>query len=115
MEANGTEVDVISGATYTSEGILQAVESALTPQAETLTGVGKGFGGEITVTVTVEDGKIVAVVAVGANETPGIGTPALDQLPTKIVEANGTQVDVIAGATYTSEGILQAVENALTP
>lgn len=85
------------------------------PATETLTGVGKGFGGEVTVTVTKEGDKIVKVEAVGENETKGIGSNAIEQLPAKIVEANSTDVDVIAGATYTSEAIIYAVNNALDP
>lgn len=82
---------------------------------ETLTGIGKGFGGEIKVTVTKEGDKITAVVVDAPNETPGISTPAIEELPKKIVEANSTDVDVISGATITSEGIIYAVNNALDP
>jgi major membrane immunogen (membrane-anchored lipoprotein) len=83
-------------------------------QAETLTGTAKGFGDAgVTVTVTVEGGKITKVEAVGPSETQGIGTPALEQLPALIVAAGNTQVDVIAGATYTSKAILKAVEIAM--
>ncbi|MEA5094883.1 MAG: FMN-binding protein [Sedimentibacter saalensis] len=85
------------------------------PAAETLTGTGEGFGGEVTVTVTKEGDKITSVVAVGEKETAGIGSNAIDQLPAKIVEANSTEVDVIAGATYTSKAIIYAVNNALDP
>ncbi len=83
--------------------------------AETLTGVGKGFGGDVKVTVTKEGDKIIGVVAEGPHETNGVGTPALEQLPAKIVEANSTEVDVIAGATITSKAIIYAVNNALDP
>jgi major membrane immunogen (membrane-anchored lipoprotein) len=82
--------------------------------AQTLTGEAKGFGGPITVTVTVEDGKITAVEAVGTDETKGVGTPALEQLPGMIVEAGSPDVAVVSGATYTSEGIINAVKAALT-
>ncbi|HBD65260.1 MAG TPA: hypothetical protein DC038_12605 [Clostridiales bacterium] len=84
-------------------------------QAETLTGVGKGFGGEIKVTVTKEGDKITKVVAEGPNETNGIGTKAIDELPNKIVEANSTEVEVVSGATVTSKAIIYAVNNALDP
>jgi hypothetical protein len=86
---------------------------AIGAQAETLTGTAKGFGGDVTVTVTVEGGKITKVEAVGPSETQGIGTPALEQLPALIVAAGNAQVDVIAGATYTSKAILKAVEIAM--
>ena len=84
-------------------------------QAEELTGIAKGFAGEVTVVVTVEDGKITAVTAKGDNETPGIGTKALEELPAKIVEAGSTEVDGIASATVTSNAIKAAVNNALDP
>ncbi|MGB4438518.1 MAG: FMN-binding protein, partial [Sedimentibacter sp.] len=60
------------------------------PTTETLTGIGKGFGGDVTVTVTKEGDKIVKVEAVGEKETQGIGSMAIEQLPAKIVEANST-------------------------
>ena len=117
VEANSTEVEVISGATVTSNAIIEAVNNALATNAsaggETLTGTAEGFGGEVSVTVTMDGDKIVNVEPVGANETDGIGTMAIEQLPAKIVEANSTEVDVIAGATFTSNAIIEAVNNAL--
>lgn len=83
--------------------------------AETLKGVGKGFGGEVTVTVTKEGDKIVNVEAVGENETEGVGTKAIQQLPQAIVNADSTDVDVVGGATITSNAIIYAVNNALDP
>ncbi|NYB74616.1 FMN-binding protein [Sedimentibacter hydroxybenzoicus DSM 7310] len=92
-------------------------QTTTTPGGETvtLTGTGEGFGGEVTVTVTKEGDKIIEVVPVGANETPGIGDKAINELPAKIVEANSPDVDVIAGATITSKAIIYAVKNALDP
>lgn len=84
-------------------------------KAETLTGTGKGFGGDVTVTVTKEGDKITKVEAVGAKETAGIGDKAINELPAKIVEKNSAEVEVIAGATYTSNGVIYAVNNALDP
>lgn len=89
--------------------------AAEAPKGETLTGTGEGFGGEVTVTVTKEGDKITNVVAVGESETAGIGSKAIDELPAKIVEANSTEVDAIAGATMTSKAIIYAVNNALDP
>lgn len=82
---------------------------------ETLTGTGEGYGGEVTVTVTRSGDKITKVVAEGPDETDGIATPALEQLPDKFVEANSADVDVIAGATVTSRGLIYAMKNALDP
>jgi len=85
-------------------------------QAETLTGIGKGFGGEIKVTVTKEGDKITKVVAEGPNETNGIGTKAIDELPNKIVEANSTEVEVYQGFGLASIGRLgPGKDNTETP
>ncbi|MBQ7886220.1 MAG: FMN-binding protein [Clostridia bacterium] len=84
-------------------------------QADTLTGIAKGFGGELTVTVTTEGDKITAVTVDSHNETNGIGTLAIDQLPAKIVEANSADVDTVASATVTSNAIIAAVKNAIDP
>lgn len=116
VEANSTEVDAVAGATVTSKAIIEAVNSALasnTAGGATLTGTAQGFGGEVSVTVTMDGDKIANVEATGANETQGIGTNAIEQLPAKIVEANSTEVDVIAGASITSKAIIEAVNSAL--
>lgn len=91
-------------------GMLGGAEAA---GAATLTGTAEGFGGEVSVTVTMNGDKIANVEATGANETQGIGTNAIEQLPAKIVEANSTEVDVIAGASVTSKAIIEAVNSAL--
>ncbi|NLJ57367.1 MAG: FMN-binding protein [Tissierellia bacterium] len=118
VEANSVEVDAVAGATLTSEGIKEAVKNALATkgasgESQTLLGTARGFGGDINVTVVVEGDNIVSVEAEGADETPGIGTMAIDELPNLIVEANSVEVDAVAGATLTSEGIKEAVKIAL--
>ena len=80
----------------------------------TYTASGKGIGGDVPVTVTVEGGKITAVEVGENSETQGIGSKAIEQLPAAIVEANGTDgVDAMAGATVTSKAIFSAVNDAL--
>ena len=49
------------------------------------TGTAKGMGGDVTVTLTLEDGKITGCTAEGKDETPGIGTLALEQLPVSAI------------------------------
>lgn len=73
-----------------------------------------GFAGKVTVWVTVSGNTIVDVVAQGLDETPGKGSVAIDELPAKIVEANGTDVDDVAGATVTSTALKAAVNAALS-
>ncbi len=117
VDANSTDVDVIGGASITSKAIIDAVNSALasnkTGGNAALTGTAQGFGGEVSVAVTMDGDKIVNVEATGENETQGIGSNAIEQLPGKIVEANSTEVDVIGGASITSKAIIEAVNNAL--
>ena len=78
------------------------------------TAEGKGIGGEVPVTVTIKNGKIAEVTVGDNSETRGIGSKAIEQLPAKIVEANGVEgVDATSGATVTSKAIFTAVEDCL--
>lgn len=78
-----------------------------------LTGVGEGFGGDITVEVTLEGETITSVEVLSHEESEGISDPAIEEVPAAIVAANSTEVDTVSGATYTSEGIIAAVNAAL--
>ena len=86
-------------------------------QAEGANGVyestAKGFGGDVTVSVTLEGGRIVDVKAVGDKETAGVGSRAIDELPGKMIEANSTDVEAVTGATITSGAIKAAAAQAL--
>jgi len=84
-------------------------------EAVTLTGVGEGFGGPIEVEVMMEGETITAVEVLSHSESAGISDPAIEGIPTAIVEANSTEVDAVSGATYTSDGIIYAVNNAIDP
>lgn len=135
------EVDAVSEATYTSRGILGAVKNALTgeavnnplpPQpkpAEPLvvegftqpsayrdgvyTASAEGFGGPITVQVTILNDKIDSITIVSAEgETSSYFTKARHVIST-ILDEQTPEVDVISGATYSSTGILNAVKSAL--
>lgn len=77
------------------------------------TGGAKGMGGELTVSVTLSEGKITQVEVISHSETPGISDPAIERIPAAIVEAQSAQVDVVSGATVTSEAIMAAVQQAL--
>jgi hypothetical protein len=93
-------------------GLVPAVaETTLTDG--TYTGTGKGMHSNIAVTVTVEDGAITSVTVDSQDETPGVSDPAFEQIPAAIVAAGNTDVDAVAGATLTSNGIIEAVNNAL--
>jgi fumarate reductase flavoprotein subunit len=77
------------------------------------TGTAQGFDGPVTVTLEIKNKVIVSATAVGEFETMGIGTLALDNMPGTIVQANSVEIDVISGATYTANAILQAAAQAL--
>mgnify|MGYP001068439371 FL=1 len=79
----------------------------------TYTGEGKGFGGTVTATVTVEGGKLTACTLEGKDETPSIGGAALDTLKEQVLTVGGAEIDGFAGASLTSKGVKEAVAAAL--
>lgn len=94
-------------------GLVPAMaESALTDGV--YVGTGKGMHSNIEVSVTVTDGKIADVTVNNHGETAGVSDPAIEQIPAAIVAANSADVDAVAGATLTSNGIMEAVKNALS-
>ncbi len=146
LTAQSTDVDVVSGATYSSNGIIGAVKNALfgtesnnataasangsngnnvapsvskvsesgTWKDGTYTGSGKGFGGTISVKVTVKNGKIKSInVTSASGETASYFNKAKGIIP-KMISGQTTNVDAVSGATYSSNGIIKAVRNALS-
>ncbi|MDW7672209.1 MAG: FMN-binding protein [Bacillota bacterium] len=135
-------VDVVTGATGSSEGILSAIRDALggeagaaetnaevdeTAEAEapaeapavvegdTYTGSGQGYNSTITVEVIItEDGTIGAINVVEAGDTPGLSDNAFDAIIEAVLAEQSVEgVDVVTGATGSSEGILEAIRDAL--
>ncbi len=86
-----------------------AAEGRVTAQ-----GVGQGIDGDVVVKVEADATTIYSVEVIEQNETPGIGSIAVEQLPDKIVSANSIAIDGISSATVTSNAIKTAVEAALT-
>ena len=75
----------------------------------------KGFGGDITVTLTVDEAGLTGVVISGENETPGIGGQAVTDLQSAILATGGLAgVEAVSGATLSSQAILQAAQEALS-
>ena len=140
VEAQSWEVDAVSEATYTSRGILGAVQNALTgevvnnplpPQPEPATPLvveeftapstyldgiytaeAMGFEGEITVQVTVAEDKITDIILLSAEDEEEYLSQAKQVIPA-ILEGQSPNVDAVSGATYSSTGILNAVKLAL--
>lgn len=95
-------------------GSAGAAADASSWQDGTWTGTAQGYGGDVTVSVTIANKKITAIEVVSASgETPSFFSRAKAIIP-KIIEAQNPDVDVVSGATYSSNGIINAVKNALT-
>ncbi len=77
------------------------------------TGTAQGMGGDVTVTVTLTDGAITDCVITGDGETEGIGSVVIENAPEEIVSGNKGAIDVVAGATITSNAVNQALAAAL--
>lgn len=81
--------------------------------AEVYKGIGIGKNGDVSVTVSIENGRIKEVVVDKNAEDIVPGGLAIERLPISIVENQSIAIDTVAGATLTSEAILSAVEKAL--
>lgn len=134
IEANSLDVDAITSATITTDGIKNAVKDALYQAVEEITGealmaeeagpksavagemigTGAGLHGPVVVRVESSDGiTIENIEVIEHSETPGIGTKAIDELPAIIVQNNNYDVDHISGATVTSNAIKEGVKEAM--
>lgn len=78
------------------------------------TGTAKGFGGDVSVTLTLTDGAITGCTAEGKDETEGVGSQAIAKMPGEIAESGSIAVDGVSGATITSTAIKEAAAAALT-
>ena len=137
-----TNVDAVSGATYTSKGIINAVRNALAKAAVNegenqelttdtandtnttvtpgtfpykdgvYTGSGVGFSGNITVAIVIENQSLQAAVITESVDDETFLNRAKTIL-NQMVTNQSTEVDVVSGATYSSNGIIEAVRNAI--
>ena len=78
------------------------------------TATAKGFGGDVSVTMTLTDGVITGCTAEGKDETEGVGSQAIAKMPGAIAESGSIAVDGVSGATITSTAIKEAAAAALT-
>ena len=119
-------VDTVSGATITSTAVKEALAKALAQAkgeaaqntaelaftAGTYTGSASGYNGSVEVSVTFSDSAVTAI-EVGANsETANVGDVAFEPVIADILAANGTGVDVVSGATFSSNAVRNAVNDA---
>ena len=89
-----------------------SVTAVFTPG--TYEGTGKGYGGDIKVSVTVDETTITDIEVVEQSETESVGGAALPTLVDKVLSAQSVNIDGVSGATYTSDGFLTAVREAIT-
>lgn len=141
MKEQTWEVDTVSGSTYSSRGILGAIKNAITgeevinpspPKTEpagelvstefvepgsyadgTYPGSAMGFGGLIEVEVTVVDGKIADIKIISASGETGAYFNQARSVVDAVLAGGSVNVDLVSGATYSSNGILNAIKNAL--
>ena len=94
---------------------LAACASAPASEAKsvTVTKTAQGFGGEVSVTLTLTDGKITDVVLEGKDETPAVGGAALETLKQQVLDTGSADIDGVSGATVTSTAVKTAVKAAL--
>lgn len=141
LTAQTWEVDAVSEATYTSRGILGAIQNALTgevvnnplpPKQETpepiveepfeapsayrdgvYTASAQGFGGPITVQVTVQNDTITDISILSHDGETTSYFARARKVVSEILTTGTPDVDSVSGATYSSTGILNAVKRAL--
>ncbi|MEU3839834.1 FMN-binding protein [Streptomyces sp. NPDC028635] len=125
VAAGSADIDAVSGATYTSAGYKQSLQSALdklgkggpAAGARTVTGeVARTQYGPVQVRITVSGGRITKAEAVQApkgglsDQKTAMAVPRLDQ---EAVAAGSARIDAVSGATYTSTGYRQSLQSAL--
>lgn len=131
--AAGDEIDIISGATVSSQAMIASLRNTMqelgqtayleeeeVPEIEladlpdgTFVGSAPGLNDEVVVEVTIEDGRIVAIEILDHDDTPDYFEQAKNELVDVIKEEQSVKIDTVSGATSSSRGIIDAVMNAL--
>ena len=99
--------------------VVEKDETVVVPEVEanfkdgTYTAVGTGIGGDVEVIAEVKDGEIVSITLGEHGETEGIFEGAVDGVIPQIIKGQTTEVDTVAGATITSNAIIEAVEDIM--
>lgn len=91
--------------------MISTVAFAYTPG--TYTATANGMGGEFLVSVTFDENAALSIEIGAHKETPNLGTIPLEQLPEKIIAEQSVSVDIVAGATITSNALLLAVKDCV--
>ncbi len=119
IAGTGAEDYVAANGGHTEAEITVAEEEQAAPEAQgnykdgVYEGTGKGNNGDIKVEVTVKDGNIVSIELTEHGETEGIYEAAEKGVVADIIRTQTAEVDAVSGATNSSNGIMEAVANAL--
>ena len=129
LAKQSTDVDTVSGATYSSRGIINAVKDALSSsdgEEQTVMakgdfalndgyyeGTGNGFAGPVKLFIEIKDKSIIGIYIVKTSDDAGFFNRAKEGVTASILEKQSTDVDTVSGATYSSKGIIEAVSNAM--
>jgi len=114
-ELNVEAIEVIENAESSGNKIENTLEddNIETQEIEYVVGIGEGYNGEMMVEVAFEDQIIVGIEVLDHQEDYEWYSEAKGPVLEAILEAQSTQVDVVSGATYSSMGIIEAVEDAI--
>lgn len=148
IQNQSTNVDTVSGATYSSVGIVQAVRNALSQAAVSTSGTttsgeagnagnsgnqnqdtsaatgnfpykegiyygtAEGYSGNVSVAVVIQEKSIKAILITETSDDEAFFQRAMGVVK-NVLKTQRTEVDTVSGATYSSKGILGAIQNAL--
>lgn len=148
IQKQSTNVDTVSGATYSSVGIIQAVRNALSQAAVSTSGTttsgeagnagnsgnqnqdtsaatgnfpykegiyygtAEGYSGNVSVAVVIQEKSIKAILITETSDDEAFFQRAMGVVK-NVLKTQRTEVDTVSGATYSSKGILGAIQNAL--
>ena len=148
IQNQSTNVDTVSGATYSSVGIIQAVRDALSQAAVSTSGTttsgeagnagnsgnqnqdtsaatgnfpykegiyygtAEGYSGDVSVAVVIQEKSIKAILLTETSDDEAFFQRAMGVVK-NVLKTQSAEVDTVSGATYSSKGILGAIQNAL--
>ncbi|MBP3648031.1 MAG: FMN-binding protein, partial [Clostridia bacterium] len=123
------DIDAIAGATVTSQAVIDAINAAVPAKEEVeveetsaaLTASVQGFAGPVAVSVELDANGAISAINIGDEsfaETPGFGAKALEddfkaQFIGKVPPLALADIDAIAGATVTSQAVVDAINAAV--
>ncbi|SDL92174.1 FMN-binding protein, partial [Halarsenatibacter silvermanii] len=125
IETQDYDVSTVSGATSSSRGFIEALEEAIssagavkTPRVDyedgLYTGVGQGYNDEIELEVKIEGGFISELNIIEHSDSDDLAVPAFEDLKNRVLAEQSPDIDIVSGATKSSEGFISALDEALT-